>query len=627
MGTAEHFLFDWTRSSQSEEEIKVCTDAYDYAYSFLTSMPSVAEKLASPKQQARLRRVITAVSLNVIDAQSEGKQLTVDAETLPAKSVVKWDRVSQAVWALEAAGQFHVAAIGDSYERLSVSFAPASDLGQQANAIKAQILNHSQPLDVHRWSDHPEANAFVDEIYAAHFEGGNAGIRKRHLKVVLLDLYVRWLIDPTLKTAVSLNVNTYDTDSRYNAIHLSKTTVAIVKHLAEVGLVCLAMGFQSHTAEGRVSRIWPTSRLVGVFATARFGLLDVGRHPDEELIVLRDQHPTDPDRKVEVEYEDDDTTRGMRDRLGAYNAMIQRTFVDIPPLELPFVELGGGHRLPVNQSHKLTRRVFNRGSFQKGGRFYGGWWQRCPEAYRTGIFLNDEATLEVDYSGLHIVMLYANKGIDYWREIGTEPYEVKVPGFDNGPVPRSICKLLLLVAINAKDETSAFQAFRSEAETGSPEKRISNGMLQSVLDGLRAKHSVIADYFVNDAGIDLMNQDGQITDRILSAFTEANIPILSIHDSYIVPLAHERKLKAEMRKAFAEVTGQSGVRVKPNRRLHPGNTKIGKAPSGKPMVIRLGAPLPKIDVEDVSKTLFSWAYPTGSPRYRAGLAAFRQWRS
>jgi len=26
---------------------------------------------------------------------------------------------------------------------------------------------HSRILDVHRWSDHPEANKFVDEIYAS----------------------------------------------------------------------------------------------------------------------------------------------------------------------------------------------------------------------------------------------------------------------------------------------------------------------------------------------------------------------------------------------------------------------------------------------------------------------------
>ena len=27
-------------------------------------------------------------------------------------------------------------------------------------------------------------------------------------------------------------------------------------------------------------------------------------------------------------------------------------------------------------SNKFVRRIFNNGTFEEGGRFYGGWWQR-----------------------------------------------------------------------------------------------------------------------------------------------------------------------------------------------------------------------------------------------------------
>ena len=29
---------------------------------------------------------------------------------------------------------------------------------------------HSRPLDVHRWSDHPEVNTFVDDIFNTYFK-------------------------------------------------------------------------------------------------------------------------------------------------------------------------------------------------------------------------------------------------------------------------------------------------------------------------------------------------------------------------------------------------------------------------------------------------------------------------
>ncbi len=87
---------------------------------------------------------------------------------------------------------------------------------------KAEELNHSKLLDVHTWSEYPEVNAFVNEIYEAHFLGGNKKIRKKHLKVVLLDLYVTWCSDPRLKIAVSLNPNNYKAKTRYNSLHISR---------------------------------------------------------------------------------------------------------------------------------------------------------------------------------------------------------------------------------------------------------------------------------------------------------------------------------------------------------------------------------------------------------------------
>ena len=61
---------------------------------------------------------------------------------------------------------------------------------------------HSRPLDVHRWSERKEANGFVDYVYDTYLNtqsNEKQRIKKRHLKIVLLDLYVAWLNDPDLK--------------------------------------------------------------------------------------------------------------------------------------------------------------------------------------------------------------------------------------------------------------------------------------------------------------------------------------------------------------------------------------------------------------------------------------------
>ena len=43
--------------------------------------------------------------------------------------------------------------------------------------------DYSRPLDVHRWSEHPESNIFVDTIYNNDFRQGNENrrIKKKHL--------------------------------------------------------------------------------------------------------------------------------------------------------------------------------------------------------------------------------------------------------------------------------------------------------------------------------------------------------------------------------------------------------------------------------------------------------------
>jgi hypothetical protein len=55
-------------------------------------------------------------------------------------------------------------------------------------------------------------------------------------------------------------------------------------------------------------------------------------------------------------------------------------------------------------------RIFNRGSFSNGGRFYGTWWQQIPKEIRPQLLIDGEPTIEHDYPQLHPNMLYAQIG-------------------------------------------------------------------------------------------------------------------------------------------------------------------------------------------------------------------------
>jgi hypothetical protein len=172
-------------------------------------------------------------------------------------------------------------------------------------------------------------------------------------------------------------------------------------------------------------------------------------------------------------------------------------------------------------------------------------------------------TQEVDYSGLHIVLLYAQQGIDYWASVGGDPYEIDWPeGTHQNIDQRQATKLLLLIAINAITETSAYSGFRSQSADNSPEKSLTDNVLGEVMAKLKEKHKPIAHKIASGAGIDLMYIDSQLTEHLITYFTDRGIPMLSIHDSYVVPHGYDNVLIYEMKRVFQSIAGVEEVRLK-----------------------------------------------------------------
>jgi hypothetical protein len=121
---------------------------------------------------------------------------------------------------------------------------------------------------------------------------------------------------------------------------------------------------------------------------------------------------------------------------------------------------------------------------------------------------------------------------------------------------------MALTAINANSRSSTYQAFRDEQETGSKEKSLKNNELELLLDEFIHQNKTIEQYIGTDKGVELMAIDGRITSRIINSFTSSNIPVLTIHDSYIVPEGYEERLVEQMDKAAAAELNGFKVKLK-----------------------------------------------------------------
>lgn len=433
-----------------------------------------------------------------------------------------------------------------------------TNMKEDVALARAIELNHSRLLDVHVSSEHPEVTVFVDEIYNEFFNERIVDVAKRHIKLVLLDLYYNWSEDPDLYVAYNRSSNAYKANTRYNELFISKKTIDVVSTLEDGGLVEQALGyFARDTGKGKLTRMRATPLLVEKFEAARFNKFDLGYEEDRLAVILRDKEPED-NKAHDIEYDSNKETDRMEIILKSYNALLKKTFIDIPMLDNQTLRRGDTRNssITVGPRNKFVRRVFSRNSFEKNGRFYGGWWQNCRKDYRKLIFLDDFPTNEVDFRGLHIVMLYAKEGVSYWRDIGGDPYDVDRPeSIEEVGDFRAAVKNLMLVMLNAKDKKSAFSAFRKRYNIGAPEKRYKFQQLDDITDLLEAKHGLISKYFFKDVGIDLLFLDSKITEIILTHFTNNNVPVLAMHDSYLIPSSLEDDLIHVMEDAFHQVMG------------------------------------------------------------------------
>ena len=440
---------------------------------------------------------------------------------------------------------------------------------------------HSRPLDVHRWSEHLEINNLVNLVFEKFISlkaKENKTIRKKHLKVVLLDLYVAWLNDPDLNIAVHMTIGAYSDGtvfnkgkSRYNELNIKVTTIDIVHRLRDTHLVGYKEGWQDAGGRGFITRIWPTDKLTKLFEDAAFGEFDIGYTDNRETIILRDEE------KDEVEYTDKTHIKQMRLAVQQYNKLLEKTFIDIQSVDKPArIELPEGKKrrrsnrlVFVNITHhdKFVRRIFNNKSFSDGGRFYGGWWQRIDSKFRKDIRMNNSPTVEIDYSALHVILAYSEAGIDYWQTTNKDPYNLPVRDVNNPEHCRDITKLFLLLSLNASNEQALYKAFRSELNYREYPYSFPDDVLSELLDTIKEHHPDISHMICSGAGLRLMNIDSRICDYVIADFVRTDTPILTVHDSFIVPVGEENRLNQLMKEAFEDVTYKVGIKAKYNQNL------------------------------------------------------------
>ena len=148
---------------------------------------------------------------------------------------------------------------------------------------------------------------------------------------------------------------------------------------------------------------------------------------------------------------------------------------------------------------------------------------------RRFITIEGQPTVEADFKGLHPAILFAKNGLS----IPSDPYAL-VPGVAGSGALRDHAKKTLLALLNASDGgTVEPRGFDSELHG-----MTAADFRQSVRDAF----PMLPGVFGAGIGLSLQREDSNLAEQIMLHFADLDVPVLPVHDSFIVTRDHEYDL-------------------------------------------------------------------------------------
>jgi hypothetical protein len=404
---------------------------------------------------------------------------------------------------------------------------------------------------------------------------GNKSKQEGALRVVAANLVHIGRLSPTMPLTYSRG-NCNNKITRYNAYRVSSKHLRwVVDGLEELGYLNSKIGEYGLTStpirertdkdKGNLSRVWATPKMVnlvdqheglGIHIHKRAKELIVLKGPRKKVGKKPKKGPngqikkrSKPKAKL-VDYQDTDFTHKSRAILKNHNALLARTEITLAGHTGELILRVGDKSYDLTD--KTCYRSFSNSSFEQGGRVYGGWWEVIPNndkdgvvrGYRKKILIDGNATVELDFSSLHLTMAYSLERIDPLA-VSTQADLYELPGYE-----RSVVKTAWNVSLSCHKRDSGLGAIQEELEEMGIEKTTEE--LSHLVDAFQAKHPKVAKYMFRNWGLKLQFQDSEMMMIIIQRFDELGIPVLTVHDSIIVEEKHEELGKRIMHESYNE---------------------------------------------------------------------------
>jgi bifunctional DNA-binding transcriptional regulator/antitoxin component of YhaV-PrlF toxin-antitoxin module len=199
-----------------------------------------------------------------------------------------------------------------------------------------------------------------------------------------------------------------------------------------------------------------------------------------------------------------------------------------------------GKRCAIDPSNKHLYAVFHNDAAQQltYGRLHGPFWQSLPSKLREELHINGQSTIELDYRAQSMNIVAGLSGV----QLEGDPYQIDLSGTTVLPSEwRELVKLAVVVMLNTSSRSDAFAALRGKK--GRLQKfqgvRFTNEFLDDLYSRMLTSHSFLEDWAFRGKGMSVFEEDAEIARRIVEISSEERIPVLPIHDGFIVQERHQ----------------------------------------------------------------------------------------
>lgn len=361
------------------------------------------------------------------------------------------------------------------------------------------------------------------------------------VSAVLCDAVYRELTAPGEWITVTFDKGILGCGGRYRAVALNTKFPDIVRALKDRQWLELEVGYHQHPfRKGRPSkrtrvRAGDTLRRCWIDGGG-LALDDFDLDDGEEVIVLHRRRKDHKDRGGAVDYQDTEVTDGYRSELRRINSWLRNA-----PLALDDDFEGGAK---VDLGNRRLCRIFNDGTFGRGGRLYGGFWQHMKSEDRLcEITIRGKPVVALDYGQTALRILYGIAGVQpHW----TDGY--LVPGLEGH---RLGVKKLLNAMLNRDTPLSRFpKGIRPLFPF-----TFNAGRAVSVIEQF---HQPVRTHWRPRIGMELMFRESCILIDVLLRLIDRGIVALPVHDAVVVSEEDQEVTREIMLEVFLSHTSIQG---------------------------------------------------------------------